>query len=162
MTTTAPNVTLSPTGSASTGQNWSAVRVRTTQDVDITFTASEIPPLTVTKVFKVEPQKIIVPEEGITSEFRIVPDMTFKIKVLYTPENIFTKVPGTVYSPNLVFSDYIDVIGYDGAYTYTLRSKSATAFPNASAKHICQMNYANWISPGNFEFYISDKTGNFS
>lgn len=159
-TTTTPDVDLSYGGSVSSGKNYVSVESHMIGDIDLTFKSSTPYKVTKTMTFVSEPQKNIVAVEGIGADMLIKPNMTFKIRVNLVPNSV-TKPTGLISTNSSHFSDRVEIINYDGLFTYTMRSRGPSYFPDVAETGAAEFAYANYQLSGLFYYKISDKNGNF-
>lgn len=159
--TTTPGIELSHTGTAKEGQNILTMVSNMIGEFDLTFTSSTPYKVSDTKTLVSEPKKNLVPVSGIDSEMHVSPNMTFKVRVEMNPTGVYSPT-GTMSSPAFDFTEFFDVIDYDGQFTYTLRSKPAAWFPDTPRNVVAQVDYSNYKLPGSIVFKASDKNGNFN
>lgn len=158
--TTTPDVDLSYGGGVRAGENYVSVESHMIGNIDLTFKSATPYKVTKSMTFISEPQKNIVAVEGIGDDMLIKPNMTFKIRVNLVPSSV-TKPTGYVSTNSFLFSNRVEIINYDGQFTYTMRGRDPSYFPDVPETGAAEFTYTNYHLTGEFYYKISDKNGNF-
>jgi hypothetical protein len=155
-----PGVSVSSDSTGTGGINNGVVYTQMVGEFDVKFVSTIPNKVITTKTFISEAQKNIVPVSGIDENMRIIPNQRFSIRINMVPDGVYIPT-GTISGLSSEFTDRVDIVDYDGEFTYTMRAKGTQFFTDTPVSGTTEVKYENYLMPGSMAYNFSDKSGNF-